>query len=580
MAFDGLMMAAVTAQLKGTIEGGAVSKLAMPEKDELLITIRNNSNNYRLLISAGASLPLIYLTDENRQSPLTAPAFCMLLRKYLGGARIINVRQEGLERIIIIDFEHLDDLGDLSVKHLIFEMMGKHSNIIFTNASDTIIDSIKRVPSSVSSIREVLPGREYAFPTELEKSQPFDADIDSFSKICISEETEIYKIIYKNYAGISPASALELCFRSGIDGEAIGKELSQSEISRLFACLKDMTTDVRSGSFKPEMVLRHKLPVDFSAVHMSMYENTDYEIISYDSVSKLLEAFYSSREIHSRIRQKSADLRKIVTNLLERSVKKYDLQHKQLLDCEGKDKYKVYGDLLNTYGYSLQGGENSFSCENYYDDNHIIAIPLDSHKTASENAKKYYDRYAKLRRTEHALNDEIVKTENDIEHLSGILQSIDTSASESDLAQIRQELIDFGYIKRTNRNNLASKPVKSQPLHIVSSDGFDIYIGKNNYQNEEVTFKIADSNDMWFHAKGVPGSHVVVKCNAKPNELPDRVYEEAASLAAFYSKNSGNDKVEVDYTLRKNLKRTSGGAPGFVIYHTNYSVMATPRAKI
>ena len=573
-------MAAVTAQLKGTIEGGAVSKLAMPEKDELLLTIRNNSNNYRLLISAGASLPLIYLTDENRQSPLTAPAFCMLLRKYLGGARIINVRQEGLERIIIIDFEHLDDLGDLSVKHLIFEMMGKHSNIIFTNASDTIIDSIKRVPSSVSSIREVLPGREYAFPTELEKSQPFDADIDSFTKICISEETEIYKIIYKNYAGISPASALELCFRSGIDGEAIGKELSQSEISRLFACLKDMTTDVRSGSFKPEMVLRHKLPVDFSAVHMSMYENTDYEIISYDSVSKLLEAFYSSREIHSRIRQKSADLRKIVTNLLERSVKKYDLQHKQLLDCEGKDKYKVYGDLLNTYGYSLQGGENSFSCENYYDDNHIIAIPLDSHKTASENAKKYYDRYAKLRRTEHALNDEIVKTENDIEHLSGILQSIDTSASESDLAQIRQELIDFGYIKRTNRNNLASKPVKSQPLHIVSSDGFDIYIGKNNYQNEEVTFKIADSNDMWFHAKGVPGSHVVVKCNGKPNELPDRVYEEAASLAAFYSKNSGNDKVEFDYTLRKNLKRTSGGAPGFVIYHTNYSVMATPRAKI
>ena len=580
MAFDGLMMAAVTAQLKGTIEGGAVSKLAMPEKDELLLTIRNNSNNYRLLISAGASLPLIYLTDENRQSPLTAPAFCMLLRKYLSGARIINVHQEGLERIVIIDFEHLDDLGDLSVKHLIFEMMGKHSNIIFTNASGTIIDSIKRVPSSVSSIREVLPGRVYAFPTELEKSQPFDADIDSFIEVCISEETEIYKVIYKNYAGISPASAMELCFRSGIDGEKICKELSKSEISRLFARLKDMTTDIRNGSFKPEMISRHKVPVDFSAVHMSMYEDTDYDIESYDSVSELLEAFYSSRELYSRMRQKSADLRKIVTNLLERAVKKYDLQHKQLLDCEGKDKYKVYGDLLNTYGYSLQGGENSFSCENYYDDNHIIAIPLDSHKTASENAKKYYDRYAKLRRTELALNDEIVKTENDIEHLSGILQSIDTSTSENDLSQIRQELTDFGYVKRSNRGNPVSKPVKSQPMHMVSSDGFDIYIGKNNYQNEEVTFKIADSNDMWFHAKGVPGSHVIVKCNGKSDELPDRLYEEAASLAAFYSKNSGNDKVEVDYTLRKNLKRTSGGAPGFVIYHTNYSAMATPRAKI
>lgn len=571
-------MAAVTAQLKNTIEGGAVSRLTMPEKDELLISIRNNSANYRLLISAGASIPLIYLSEDNKPSPLTAPAFCMLLRKYLSGSRIINVHQKGLERIITIDFEHRDDLGELSIKHLIFEMMGKYSNIIFTDADGFIIDSIKRVPSTVSSLREVLPRRRYVFPDKLTKIDPFNEDLNSFKELICTGKTEVYKLIYTNYSGFSPIMAQELCCRAHIDCDRYGYSLSDNEISELYSSFKHLMNVVLSGTFEPNIIIRKGKAEEFSAFSMSMFDVSGYEARQYDSISRLLDEYYSLKESFSRIRQKTAELRKTVTTLIERTSKKHDLQLKQLKDCEGKDRYKIYGDLLNTYGYSLKGGEKSFSCENYYDNNKIITIPLDSFKTAAENAKRYYDKYAKLRRTEAALSEEIHHTERDMEHLSYILQSLETSSLETDISQIRDELSDYGYLKKKKTEK--SKSVKSEPMHMVSGDGFDIYIGKNNYQNEEVTFKIGDSNDLWFHAKKVPGSHVIVKTGKSGENIPDRTFKEAAALAAFYSKNGANAKVEVDYTLRKNLKRTPGGPPGFVIYNTYYSLIIEPKSKI
>ena len=571
-------MAAVTAQLRNCLEGGAVSRLAMPEKDELLITIRNNSTNYRLLISAGASLPLIYLSGENKPSPLKAPAFCMLLRKYLSGARILSVSQTGLERIITIDFEHKDDLGDLTVKHLIFEMMGKYSNIIFTNDKGVIIDSIKRVPSSVSSLREVLPGRQYVFPSELCKQQPLAETSGHFIKLAAESTEEIYKFIYKTYSGFSPVLAQEVCCRAGIDPDKRVEQLTDVEEEDLYEAFSGLIRSAEAGTFSSCIISRKGIPEEFAAFHLKSFEGNAYEEHLFDSVSEMLEEYYSSKDTYSRIRQKTSDLRKTVTNLIERCSRKYDIQLKQLKDCEGKDKFKVYGDLLNTYGYSLKGGEKSFSCENYYDENRMINIPLDPHKSASENAKRYYERYAKLRRTEEALNSEIVNTENDIEHLNGILQSLSTSMLESDISQIRAELTEFGYIRKRAADS--GKMPKSQPVHLVSSDGFDIYIGKNNYQNEEVTFKIADGNDWWFHAKNCPGSHVIVKTGNSGEEIPDRVFTEAAGLAAFYSKKGNDSKVEVDYTQRKNLKRTPGGPPGYVIYHTNYSMNAEPISKI
>ncbi|MDO4938533.1 MAG: NFACT RNA binding domain-containing protein [Lachnospiraceae bacterium] len=579
MAFDGFTLAAVTDQLSSALIGGTVSKIAMPEKDELLISIRNNSTNYRLLISAGASLPLIYLTEANKPSPLTAPSFCMLLRKYLSGSKITDICQEGLERIVTISFEHINELGDLSEKKIVFELMGKYSNIIFVNENGIIIDSIKRVPSSVSSVREVLPGRKYAFSNELYKIQPVLVDRKQLDNI-VSEvpSAEIYKALYGRIAGMSPLMAQELCTRAGISYDIPANGLSVSDLDSLYLQLHLLVTSAVNKEFKPTIIYHNDIPVEFSAFESVQYRSAGYTQKHFDSISRLLEEYYASKELYSRIRQKSSDIRKTVVSLLERASKKYDLQKKQLKDCEHKDNYKVYGDLLNTYGYALKGGEKSFICRNYYDDNNEITIPLDPNKNSSENAKRYYEKYAKLRRTEAALSVEILNTVNTIDHLAGILQSIETSASENDINQIRDELIEFGYLNGKSKDK--KKAIKSEPMHFVSSDGFDIYVGKNNYQNEEVTFRIASSNDLWFHAKKVPGSHVIVKCNASVSDMPDRVFREAASLAAYYSQSRTNSKVEVDYTQRKNLRKTPGGPPGYVVYNTNYSITAEPKSEI
>ena len=278
-----------------------------------------------------------------------------------------------------------------------------------------------------------------------------------------------------------------------------------------------------------------------------------------------------------KIRQKSADLRKVVTTALERSSRKLILQERQLKDTEKKDKFRVWGDLLNTYGYTLTGGEKELVCENFYDNNKEVRVPLDEQLTWSQNAKKYYDRYAKLKRTEEAVGAELVKTRQETEHLSSILTALDLATEESDLNQVKEELTEYRYIRRHLTGKKVKKP-ESRPLHFVSSDGFDIYVGKNNYQNEELTFKIASGSDWWFHAKKMPGSHVIVKSDGR--ELTDRTFEEAGALAAYYSKGRNADKVEVDYIQRRFLRKVTGGAPGFVIYHTNYSLMAQPSIPV
>ncbi len=572
MAFDGFVLAAVSSELKSTLEGGIVSKVAMPEKDELLILIRNNSNNYRLLISAGASLPVVYLTEENKPSPLTAPAFCMLLRKYLNGAQIRSISQDGLERVLQIEFEHRDELRDISVKKLIFEIMGKYSNIIFVNQDNTILDSIKRVPSSVSSLREVLPGRRYVFPDELKKRQPFEEDITSFSSLIHASDAELYKVFYRNYAGFSPFMSQELCARAGIDSDMNCTLLSESDVGILYKEFDTLRKMTDKSSFLPTTVFRNNEPVEFSAFSSVLYDSDGYVQKSYSSISLLLEEYYSEKERYNRMRQKTADLRKTVINLLERASRKYDLQGRQLKECSEKEKYKIYGDLINTYGYSLSGGESSLECNNYYDNDNPITVPLDPNRSASQNSKKYYDRYSKLRRTEAVLKDEIRKTSSDIDQLECVLQSLNTSASEDDISQIRSELAAYGFLTSDTGNQ--KKKIVSKPIHIISDDGYDIYVGKNNYQNEEVTFRIAGPDDWWFHAKSVPGSHVIVKSNDSNGMLPDKVFNQAAALAAFYSKNKEVSGVEVDYTQRRNLKKTPGGPPGFVIYHTYYSMVA------
>ncbi len=569
MAFDGIVIANLAKELNEHILNGRISKIAQPENDELLLTIKGNSGQVRLLLSASASLPLIYLTKTNKPSPMTAPNFCMLLRKHIANGRITKITQPHMERIINFEIEHLNELGDLCHKRLIIEIMGKHSNIIFCDEEGKIIDSIKHIPAQISSVREVLPGRMYFIPETQEKYNPLETSQAEFLDKVFSKPQNLTKSIYTTYTGISPVIASELCHRAGLEGERPTAAVSEEERLHLYHHFDWLMEDVREGRFTPNIIKNGKQPVEFAAVSLTQYAEMD--VTEYDAISQVLETFYADKDIYTRIRQKSVDLRKVVNTVLERSRKKYDLQLKQLKDTDKRDKYKVYGELINTYGYGLAEGAKSLTALNYYT-NEEITIPLDTQLTPLENAQKYFDRYNKLKRTYEALTELIKETQEEMEHLESISASLDIAISEDDLTQIKQELTQFGYIKKKHTGK--KEKIKSKPFHYLSTDGFHIYIGKNNFQNDELTFKFATGSDWWFHAKGIPGSHVVVKTNGE--ELPDRAFEEAGRLAAYYSKGRENDKVEIDYLEKKNVKKPNGSKPGFVVYYTNYSLVATP----
>jgi predicted ribosome quality control (RQC) complex YloA/Tae2 family protein len=371
--------------------------------------------------------------------------------------------------------------------------------------------------------------------------------------------------------------ANELLCRASLSERENTHEMTDAEKLHLFRNFQQMMEEIRDRHFAPEMIRKGAEPVEFAAFPLKQYrQDTDYTSVSYDSVSRLLFDYYAEKEIYARIRQKSFELRRVTTTALERCRKKYDLQEKQLRDTAKRDKYKVYGELLTTYGYSLTGGEKQLVCDNYYTGKEIT-IPLDETKSAMDNAKRYFDKYAKLKRTFEALSGQIQETQEEISHLESISNALDIARQEADLTSIKQELTEYGYIKKhaaRNSNKKDRATEKSKPFHFLSSDGFHMYVGRNNYQNDELTFHFASGGDWWFHAKGMAGSHVIVKTQGK--ELPDRAFEEAASLAAWFSKAKNQTKVEIDYLQRKNVKKPNGSKPGFVVYYTNYSMSITP----
>lgn len=571
MALDGITMAALCRELNDKILNSRIYKIAQPEEDELLLTLKTGGGQLRLLISAGASLPFLYLTDENKPSPSTAPNFCMLLRKHIQNGRIVAVRQPSLERILMLDIDHLNEMGDMCRKTLVVEIMGKHSNIIFLDDRNMIIDSIKHISSAVSSVREVLPGRDYFIPNTQDKSDPLTVTQEAFINAVVSKPMPAARAVYTSFTGFSPVMAEELLYRSGLDSSIPASEYGEDALHHLYNNFIWLTESIKAGDFEPNIIIKNDTPVEFAALKLTRYNTDEFKIESNPSISYVLQNYYARRNTVTRIRQKSADLRRIVSTVLERNVKKYDLQLKQLKDTEKKDKYRVYGELINTYGYNLEPGIKSFEADNYYT-GEKITIPLDPDLTPSENAKKYFDRYGKLKRTEEALTLQTAETKSEIEHLETIAASLDIALQENDLTEIKEELAEAGYIRR--KGGKKKKELKSKPFHYVNRDGFHIYVGKNNYQNDYLTFKLASGNDWWFHAKQIPGSHVIVKSEGR--NLTDRTFEEAGALAAFYSTGREQDKVEIDYVLKKEVKKPAGAKPGFVVYYTNYSLVASP----
>ncbi len=573
MALDGIVLSDMTWELSEKLTGARIAKIGQPEADELLLTLKSPAGQYRLLLSAGASLPLIYLTSVNKPSPITAPAFCMLLRKHIGGGKIVRIWQPGLERILHFEIEHYNEMGDLCRKDLILELMGKHSNLIFCDDQGVIIDSIKRVSAQTSSVREVLPGREYFIPQTQQKADPLHTCQEEFRQTVFSKPMPLAKAIYSSYTGISPVIAEELCHRASLESAQSANSIPDLEQTHLYHLFDLMMEDVREKRFEPAIISDEQgVPVEFSALPLTLY--SDMTVTRYDTISQVLEQYYAMKNTVTRIRQKSSDLRRIATTALDRCRKKYDLQLRQLKDTEKRDKFKIYGELIHAYGYGLEPGMEKFEALNYYT-NEMMTIPLDKTLTPQENAQKYFDKYNKLKRTFEALSEHIRETQAEITQLESICTFMDLALSEDDLVQVKEELTDAGYIRR----KYTGKKVKitSRPFHYLSSDGYDMYVGKNNYQNDELTFKIASNSDWWFHAKGAPGSHVIVK--ARGEELPDSTFEEAARLAAHYSKNRNSEKVEIDYIEKKHVKKPNGAKPGFVVYYTNYSLMIDPNIE-
>ena len=581
MAFDGIVIANLAKELNTLLSGGRILKVAQPEKDELILSIKQY-NTYKLFLSADASLPLVYLTDTTKPNPLTAPNFCMLLRKHFNSARIISITQPGLERSLDIKIEHLDEIGDLKVKHLIIEIMGKHSNIILCDENYIIVDSIKHISGFVSSVREVLPGRNYFLPQTVEKANPLTLTFEELKQYVLSKPLPLAKALYTGLTGISPLIAEELCHRASFSSELPANTLSEDFGLHLYKVIERFMELIKEGTFAPCIIFKDNLPLEFSSIPLTCYEEhltETIEIQSFESISAVLEEYYAKKNQITRIRQKSADLRRIVNTTIEREAKKYDLQTKQLKDTEKRETYKVYGELITAYGYGIEPGAKSMQALNYYT-NEEITIPLDNTITPMENAKKYFEKYNKLKRTYEALSVYIKETKEALDYMETVRLSLDLALTEDDLNAIKEELIQSGYLRRhiekNNKKKQQKVKLKNTPLHYISSDGYHLYVGKNNLQNDELTFQFATNADWWFHAKGIPGSHVILKANGNGQEIPDRTYEEAAALAAYYSKGRDNDKVEIDYVEKKQVKKPAGTKPGFVVYYTNYSMMAIP----
>ena len=566
MAFDGIVVANLAHELKESLVNGRIAKIAQPETDELLLTIKTQEGQRRLSISADASLPLIYLTGTNKPSPMTAPNFCMLLRKHIGGGRIVDIWQPGLERILHFTIEHLDEMGDLCRKDLVVEIMGKHSNIIFCTEDGKIIDSIKHVSAQMSSVREVLPGRDYFIPDTMNKLDPLTVTAEEFATHLTEKPMPLAKAIYTSFTGISPVTAEEICSLAGVDSSIPAKDYSEDILLHIYTQFTIYLSAVKEHNFSPAIYFDGREPKEFSALPLTHFSN--YTKKDYNTISEVLETYYSTRSQLTRIRQKSVDLRHVVQTALERNRKKYDLQLRQLKDTENRDKYKVYGELINTYGYNMEPGAKKLEALNYYT-NEMVSIPMDPTKTAQENSQRYFAKYNKQKRTFEALTELSQETLNEINYLESIQTALDIALTEDDLTEIKEELVNSGYIKRKFTKKKVK--IKNKPLHYISSDGHHIYVGKNNLQNDELTFHFAVGNDWWFHAKKAPGSHVIVKTNG--DELPDRTFEEAARLAAYYSSQRGSDKVEIDYVEKKQVKKPGGGKPGFVVYYTNYSMV-------
>lgn len=581
MALDGLVIHSIVDELHKKLLGGKIDKVYQPENDEVVLHIRNNKENFKLVLSCSASNPRVYLaSDYKKENPINAPMFCMLFRKYIQGGNIVNVSQVDFERIIKISFESFDELKEKTTKDIIIEIMGRHSNIILTHSSNNkIIDSAKRIPPSVSRVRQILPGQTYVLPPKQDKLNPItDISLNSFVDTLSSFDGPIFKAIYSKFLGISPVIAKEICFRANIDENLLVSKISSDDISKIYREFHNLFKYIKDNIYNPCMVIDTSIDkvLDFSCINLSLFSNLS--IINDDSISKILENYYATKDIKDRIHQRSSDLRKSISIKLDRLYNKLNKQEKELIESENADIYKIKGELITSYIYMIEKGMESVEVANFYDPEYKnIKISLNTNFTPSENAQKYFKKYNKLKTAKKEITSQMEITKEEIDYLENIMLSIENCENLAELMDIREELGKVGYIR--SKNNSKKETKLTTKLHeFVSSNGFKILVGKNNKQNDHLTLKVASNEDIWMHTKNIPGSHVIIKTEGK--EVPDETIFEGAMLAAFFSKSKMSSQVPVDYTKKKNVKKPNGAKPGMVIYDTNNTIYVTPTEEL
>lgn len=577
MALDGITISNIVNELKEKLLGGRIDKVYQPEKDEIILPIKSLGKTYKLMLSANSSNPRLHFINVFKENPMQAPLFCMVLRKHINGGKIINITQPDFERIINIHISSLNELGDVSTKILVIEIMGKHSNIMLLNDQDIVLDSIKHISFDKSAVRQILPGKKYVFPPNQNKLNPLNITYDDFKLLILDNEDKIQSVIYKSFSGISPIIAKEVCFRSEISENIITKNLNDIEINTIYKNFNDIMDFVKTNSFTNEVIYDDKNKIfDFSSIPMLLFKDSKKEI--FEDISNLLEFFYSKRDLGVRINQKTLDLKKFIQTNIDRCLKKKVLQTKTLKDIENRDKLKILGELITANIYSIEKGSKEFTTQNYYDENlRDISIKLDENLTPIENAQKYFKKYNKEKRTFIALQDQIKQNDLDLKYLETVMSSLSFSPDENDINEIRDELYEQGFLKKRKLKK-GEKPKKSKPFHYISSDGFHIYVGKNNKQNDELTLKFATGNDLWLHTKDIPGSHIIIKTENK--DVPDKTLNEACNLAAYYSQSREGSNVPVDCVLKKYVKKPSGAKPGMVIFTNNKTYYITPSESI
>ena len=569
MPFDGITAFAMRRELEKQLLGGRIDKIYQPEADEIILNIRSQGKMQRLLLTANASHARLHLTEQKPETPLQPPMFCMLFRKHFTGGKILSVVQHHFDRIIEIRVEVLNELGDLCHKSIVAEIMGKHSNLILVDERGQIIDAIRHVSPMMSSVRSVQPGLLYQLPTHNQKANPLElmprGEV-SFGAVMQSYEGALEKGLYQLFNGLSPLAAREVLARAHIDEKSRYQELSPELQARLRASLEELLEKLEELQ-GPYLLYQEEngRAVDFSVMPYQTLQGSC--IKEFDTLSALMDVFYARSDVQDKMKQKSQELRHLITTNLERALKKQGLQEKQMADTKDRELDKIKGELITANVYQLKKGMTSCQLANYYEEEApLIEIHLNVNLTPAQNAQKYYARYNKQKRTEEALSTQLALTKEEVQYLESILTALTLADCEKDIEDIRTELHETGYIKKAHkvRKNLSV----SKPISFVTTEGVQGLIGKNNMQNDQLTFKTASVKDEWFHVKDMPGSHVILLVSGlkEGSDYTEQSLKEAAAMAALHSKGAGGNQVPVDHTQRRYVKKPAGSKPGFVIY--------------